>query len=526
MLKFLIATFAFIVAIPSFAISPELVVRAKLEKEAIVGDNLLTLTVNDDKGQSIKDARVSLSVAMTDMDMGTTEPSVNNKGDGTYTATIHFSMSGGWAVTAKVEAPGFATVTKSFEFDAKSGATHADEMNMSGMMGRLGPWGMQKEGSGTSWLPESSPMFMKMLPKTGKYDLSAMGYITFNESNSGGKRSDSRFYSNSMLMLMARRDTGGGTLGLNLMLSLDPIFNGEFGYPDLFQTGETAYGKKLTDYQHPHDLLAELALSYSHAIAPNLRGFLYAAPVGEPALGAPVFMHRPSGMEIPEAPISHHWFDSTHIAWGVLTAGVNSDRWQLEASAFNGHEPDENRYSPDPITLNSASGRITYNPTKNLSLNASYGFLSSPESTEPGVDQHRITAVGILSLPMSNGDNLSMTAAFGRNIVQRHNSDSFLAEATYLKGPTSIFGRWEHVMKDELDGVPQGNYMINKFLIGGVQNIASHDGFDLGVGAYAGFYIFPNSLKPYYGNSPVTLGVFLRLRPSRMSHDMSGMEGH
>ena len=28
-----------------------------------------------------------------------------------------------------------------------------------------------------------------------------------------------------MLMLMARRETGGGTLGFNLMASLDPIFN-------------------------------------------------------------------------------------------------------------------------------------------------------------------------------------------------------------------------------------------------------------------------------------------------------------
>ena len=122
---------------------------------------------------------------------------------------------------------------------------------------------------------------------------------------------------------------------------------------------------------------------------------------------------------------------------------------------------------------------------------------------------------------MGERDNLSVTAAFGRNIKQGANSDSFLTEATYLTGPTSLFARWEHVMKDELVGVPPGNYMINKFLVGGVRNIAQREGLDLGVGAYAGFYIFPSSLEPFYGKNPITIGAFLRLRPSRMQHDMS-----
>jgi len=514
-------------AVDVLPVAAGLTVTAKLHGDPKVGDNMLMIHVVGADGKPVTGAKITLSVAMTNMDMGTTHPKASDKGNGDYEASVAFSMAGPWRVSAKVEVAGQKTVTKNFDFKPKTGGgdmpgmdMHEGHMDMGAMMGRLGPWSMQREGSGTSWLPDSSPMFMKELPKQGKYDVDAMGFITFNGNDSGGKRGDSRFFSNSMFMLMGRRETGGGVLGLSLMASLDPLFNGEFGYPDLFQTGETAYGQPLTDYQHPHDLLAEVTASYSHPIGGGLGAFIYGGPVGEPALGGPTFMHRPSGMEIPEAPISHHWFDSTHIAWGVVTAGVNSEKWQVEGSVFNGHEPDENRYSPDKLRLDSASGRVTFAPSRNLALNASYGFMNSPESTAPGVDEHRLTASAIWNLPFANGNNLAVTGAFGRNISQGTNSDSFLLESTYLMGATSIFARWEHVMKDELVGVPPGNYMINKFLVGGVRNLLVRDGFEYGLGAYAGFYTFPGTLEPFYGKSPVTLGVFVRVGPGRMSHDM------
>lgn len=389
------------------------------------------------------------------------------------------------------------------------------EMHGMSMMGKLGPWSMAREGSGTSWLPDSSPMFMKMLPNSGRYLLALMGNVTVNYTDAGGKRGESQFFSNSMPMLMARRETGGGILSFNAMASADPIINGQRGYPNLFQTGETAHGEPLVDRQHPHDLVSELTVSYSHPVGNGLRAFVYGGPVGEPALGGPMFLHRPSGMENPEAPISHHWFDATHISWGVATVGVNTDRWQLEASAFNGHEPDENRYSPDPIQLNSAAVRFTFNPTKNLSFNVSHGYLNSPESKEPGVDQHRTTAAAIYSRPLANGDNLSVTGAFGQNTKHGESTSAYLLEATLFHRATSWFVRYENVDKDEIEGVPSGTYNVNKLVLGGVHNFTQTGGFDVGLGAYAGFYSFPSSLDSYYGSNPVTLGVFLRVRPAR-----------
>jgi len=495
-------------------------IELSLDGDAHVGENAVAVRLSDG-GQPVVGATVVLNVLMTDMDMGVAHPKVTDRKDGTYTGSVRFSMTGPWRVEVEATTPGGSKAKKAFDFHIhKAGGQHEGHGAMGSMASRFGPWSMQRDGSGTSWLPESSPMFMKHLPSAGRYELDAMGFMTFNYSDAGGPRGESRAYSNSMMMLMARRETGGGILGLSLMASLDPVFNGEFGYPNLFQTGETAYGEKLTDYQHPHDLVAELAVSFSHPVGKGTNLFVYAAPVGEPALGGPTFMHRPSGMEIPEAPISHHWFDSTHISWGVLTAGLSTDKWQLEGSLFNGHEPDENRYSPDPISLNSASGRVTFNPTKDLSFNASYGYLNSPESTEPGVDQHRLTFAAVWSKPLAGGDNLSATAAFGRNMLHGENSDAFLTEATYLNRGTSWFARWEHVMKDELGGVPDGNYMVNKFLVGATRDVAKWEGLDVGVGAYAGFYSFPSSLKADYGSNPLTLGLFLRIRPGRMEHHM------
>src|SRR5687768_2320289 len=133
------------------------------------------------------------------------------------------------------------------------------------------------------------------------------------------------------------------------MVSLEPATIGKRGYPLIGQTGETADGKThLIDRQHPHDLFMELAATYSRNISDTASVFLYVGLPGEPALGPPAFMHRTSGVDNPEAPITHHWLDSTHITFGVVTAGVVVNNWKLEASAFRGREPDQHRFDIEP----------------------------------------------------------------------------------------------------------------------------------------------------------------------------------
>src|SRR2546425_9953443 len=121
----------------------------------------------------------------------------------------------------------------------------------------------------------------------------------------------------------------------------------------------------------------ELAALYERAVARNLAVSLYAAPVGEPAVGPAAFPHRPSASDDPLAPIGHHWQDGTHITFGVLTAGVFTRPTKLQASIFHGREPDENRTHFDYArrALDSYSARPSGHPGARWGLSGRYADL-------------------------------------------------------------------------------------------------------------------------------------------------------
>ncbi|MBC7405781.1 MAG: hypothetical protein H7252_08870 [Cytophaga sp.] len=391
--------------------------------------------------------------------------------------------------------------------DGKNGGQEVSGMKMKA---NFGNWSASREGSGTSWQSDSSPMFMKMLPSFGGFEFGTMGTIQAGYVDAGGNRGDKGRFSQSMIMLMGSRDLDGGTLGLHIMTSADTLINGKEGVPNLFQNGFTSNGIDISDRKDPHNVFAELAVSYSHSLSKNWTGFLYGGPVGEPALGNGMYLHRTSGLEIPEAPISHDWFDGSHISFGVATLGlVYQNKWKLEASVFNSAEPGNNLYGMGPLALNSASVRLSYNPSPDLSFSTSYGHLKSDAQT------HRLTFSAAYSHKLAQGDNFSATAYFGRNVVQGSaNSDALLTEAAYYRAKNAFFFRFERVDKGELLDVPSGNYTINKLVFGGVHNFYRKDRIDYGLGTYAGAYSFPSSLNASYGSKPLTFGVFLRIRPS------------
>ena len=141
-----------------------------------------------------------------------------------------------------------------------------------------------------------------------------MGQAFLVDTQQTGPRGDDKFYAPNWGManghaLLWR----GGTLAIDLMLSLDPATITNRSYPELFQTGETAYGHTLVDAQHPHNFIMALGFDYAHPRAGSMLQFYY-APVGDPALGPVAFPHRASAFELPQATLSHHWQDSTHIA--------------------------------------------------------------------------------------------------------------------------------------------------------------------------------------------------------------------
>ena len=209
----------------------------------------------------------------------------------------------------------------------------------------------------------------------GDWQLMAQGFVNAIYDRQTGPRGDEKVFTESMAMLMANRPLGPGTIGLRGMVSLDPTM-GKSGYPLLVQTGETADGTTpLVDRQHPHDFFMELATSYSVQLGESSAAFAYVGLPGEPALGPSAFMHRFSAMRNPEAPLTHHWLDSTHITFGVATLGVSRGPLQLEGSWFNGREP-------DPLSLEHRDAQVR--------------FMVDPPLVQPGC---RALAAGELRRP-------------------------------------------------------------------------------------------------------------------------------
>jgi len=415
--------------------------------------------------------------------------------------------------------------------DAETGPAMREEFPMQMQMkGLLSPdYLMNRDSSGTSWVPGSSPVHSLQF-KPGQWDVMLHGNVFLRYTNQntfeGGKRGGDDIDALNWVMLMARRSLGDkDQIVLRAMFSLEPLTVGGRGYPLLLQTGETWKGQRLIDHQHPHDLFGELAVLYSRKLYPGSSAFIYFGLPGEPALGPTVYLHRPSAADIPDAPLGHHWQDSTHITFGVLTGGLVYRDFKLDASLFNGREPDENRYDIDTPNFNSFSARISWNPDENISAQVSYGKLKSPEALDPGRDVNRYTASVVWDRPLAEGKNLALSFIWGRNAPGGLKAeDSLLLEADFSAGKNALFGRAEWVQKTGEDlGVQDREKIFNigAIGIGAARKIYEGDRFFASLGMMGTVDLIGDSLKPFYGNLPFSFQVFIRITPSIME-----MKGH
>jgi hypothetical protein len=387
---------------------------------------------------------------------------------------------------------------------------------MHAMRGMLGAYSMSREASGTAWQPESTPHVGYHTAWNG-WDLMTHGFANLVHDHQGSDRGDSKTFSENMLMGMASRDLGPGRLGLRAMLSAEPWTIGASGYPLLLQTGETANGvTPLVDRQHPHDLPMELAATYSVPAGEGSSVFVYAGLPGEPALGPATYMHRFSGMDNPEAPLGHHWLDSTHVTFGVATLGWIRGNVKLEGSVFTGREPDQNRTNIESPKMDSWSGRVSWQPTRDWSLQVSHGHLHSPEQLEPEVDADRTTASAMYNRPLADG-NWQTTLAWGRNV--RHPgtaTDSWLLESAATVGRHTVFGRVERQENDELFGHAEGPdqiFTVGKLSLGYIYDFLHQENLRTGVGAVGSVARIPGGLREIYGGGrPLSWMAFLRVR--------------
>jgi len=381
------------------------------------------------------------------------------------------------------------------------------------MSGAFGRYLEERETSGTAWQPDSS-RHAGLMAMRGDWTLMAHGLLNLVYDHQSGPRGGNKAFASGMLMGMARRPLGQGTLQLKAMVSPDP-FMGASGYPLLLASGETANGRdRLVDRQHPHDFFMELSGSVSQDIGRTSSIFLYAGLPGEPAFGPPAFMHRESILDSPEAPITHHWLDSTHITFGVVTAGLVLDRLKLDASRFNAREPDQHRWNIEAGALDSTSIRLSWNPDRTLALQGSWARLKDPEQLEPGVDQERWSASALWAGEFGPAWHAAATIAWGRKSSEGHTDDAVAAEASLKHGPWTIFSRAEWTENRELLGlVDSPAFRVGKISIGAIRDFAIARHLSFGAGGLLALDFVPEALHPLYGSgSPTGAMGFVRLK--------------
>ena len=386
---------------------------------------------------------------------------------------------------------------------------------------------MNRNGSGTSWLPDASPMYMYMMGNNkSSWTIHGDIFIRYNNQDlfRQGSRGGIKWDAVSMLMGMYNRRVGArGLFNATAMLSADPYIMGGTGYPLLYQTGETYNGSKLVDRQHPHDLFSGLSVAYTYAINKDVDVTGYLGYPGEPALGPVAFMHRPSAMNNPNAPLSHHWQDATHITYGVGTFGLRIHDVKLEASIFTGQEPDENRYDFDKPKFDSYSYRVSWNPNAAWALQFSQGFLHQPERLEPGVNVNRITASATNSKNMRTLNwSQSLIWGMNRKTGQSKDEHSILYENNVQFRTQAMYMRYEFVTKgaDELelqDHFGETTFNIHSLTLGYNHQLAPAAPLEISLGLQGTFNFSPADLKTIYGPVPIGLQIYLLLRPHKTS---------
>jgi len=376
------------------------------------------------------------------------------------------------------------------------------------------------EGSGTAWLPGESPMYA-IHTTAGSWQVMLHENAFLQFLHESGPRGDHQTGSVNWVMAMANRSVGRGRLEVSGMFSAEPWTIGGCGYPDLLASGEQCDGAPIHDRQHPHDLFMELSASYDAPVKGATRWQIYGGPVGEPALGPVAFPHRVSAITNPLAPITHHWMDSTHVTFGVVTGSVYGRSWKAEASVFNGREPDSDRTNFDFGALDSVSARFWYLPTRTIALQVSMGRLTDAEASEAGeprIDVTRVTASATYHRPLANNSLWATTVGWGRNAESDHASNAVLIETNLtIADRDAWYGRLEVVGKSAHDLVvpePPEAFTVARVQGGYTRYLPAWNAFQPGLGAGLSLAIVPEPLTSIYGSrANAGFSVYATLRP-------------
>ena len=393
-----------------------------------------------------------------------------------------------------------------------------------------------RETTGTSWLPEATPMYGVHRPWR-RWDLRVDGVVFVQALYEPGDRHRTGGAGNrqggsvNWGMFMARRTVGAGRFGVRTMFSAEPWTVRSCGALSFLATGEVCDGDTIHDRQQAHDLVMELAVDYDRALRGGWRWQVFAALAGEPALGPPGYLHRASATNNPLGPIAHHWLDSTH-AFGLVTGGVHNHRWKAEVSAFNGREADESRADVDLGAFDSVAGRVSFLPSARLALQVSAARMRDVRTEFPFADQDpvvRFTTSAVYHVPLPRNGIWATTAAFGANRVREVVIGDLLeatSRAALIESSVTLSGRHTLFGRAEIADMPAHHlhaheyfasvFAVGKMQVGYVRHLNARNGLVPGIGGTFALSVLPSELASRYsGRAAPSVGVFFSLKAAR-----------
>lgn len=394
-----------------------------------------------------------------------------------------------------------------------------------------------RDAAGTAWLPPATPMYGAHRPWRG-WDVRLSG-VAFAQAvfepgvrHRTGGNGNRQGGSVNWGMAMARRGLAGGRFGVRTMFSAEPLTLPGCGAPSFLAVGEVCDGDTVHDRQQSHDLVMELAVDYDRALRGEWRWQVYAGLAGAPALGPPGYLQRGSALANPIRAMAHHWLDSTHATFGLVTVGVFDQRWKAEMSVFNGRAPDESRLDLDLGALDSLAARLSFLPTERLSLQISGARMHDASTNFPFAAREpvtRITASALYQAPVGARGTWATTLAYGATharetvsggLLDATTSSALLESSVTLAERHTIFGR------GEIAGMPAHHlhaheystevFAVGKMQIGYVRHLRATSGLVPGIGGTVSVSLLAPALAPRYsGRAAPGFAVYFTVQAAK-----------
>lgn len=357
------------------------------------------------------------------------------------------------------------------------------------------------------------------------------GNAFFVQTIAEGPRARNRFAVPNMMMTDAGHTVGDRHyLNVNFMATFEKWTFPKDGYPELLQIGErNEDDQPYIDGQHPHSSPI-MGLTISDTI--RLGGGkdhlkVYFAPRGQTTEGPIAFMHRPTGMINPDAPLGHHiGQDVSHITSTVFGTSLGLGRTRIEASTFYGREPEPSKVDLPLGTPNSYAGRLIYEFSDDVQAMASASYVKEPEPHDPTLEKiYRYSASAYSRHDLSSGWMLHHSFVFGLTNFYDNTSAlrSFLDEFWFHSNSKhNYWGRIEVLERtpNEL-AIPVtagGNdpHWITALTAGYTYDFMKFDGSKIGAGVSVTKNFLPSEFRNTYGGDPWSGRFFVQLSGMRM----------